>query len=48
MSEKLRTAAPQELVGRLGKGLIWLITSFFALNVLALIAAVVVNSFSTR
>jgi putative spermidine/putrescine transport system permease protein len=48
MSEKLRTAAPQELVGRLGKGLVWLITSFFVLNVLALIAAVVVNSFSTR
>ena len=48
MNEKLRTTAPQELVGRLGKGLVWLITSFFVLNVLALIAAVVVNSFSTR
>ena len=48
MSEKLRTAAPQELVGSLGKGLVWLVTSFFVLNVLALIAAVVVNSFSTR
>lgn len=48
MIEKIRTAAPQELVGRLGKGLVWLITSFFVLNVLALIAAVIVNSFSTR
>ena len=48
MSEKIRTAAPQELAGSLGKGLVWLVTSFFVLNVLALIAAVVVNSFSTR
>jgi len=48
MSEKIRAAAPQELVGSLGKGLVWLVTSFFVLNVLALIAAVVVNSFSTR
>jgi hypothetical protein len=32
----------------MGKGLVWLVTSFFVLNVLALIAAVVVNSFSTR
>jgi putative spermidine/putrescine transport system permease protein len=48
MSEKLRTAAPLELAGSLSKGLVWLVTSFFVLNVLALIAAVVVNSFSTR
>jgi len=48
MSGKVRTAAPQEVAGSLGKGLVWLVTSFFVLNVLALIAAVVVNSFSTR
>ena len=35
-------------MGSLSKGLVWLVTSFFVLNVLALIAAVVVNSFSTR
>ena len=35
-------------MGSLGKGLVWLVTGFFVLNVLALIAAVVVNSFSTR
>src|SRR5260221_2616116 len=42
------TTSPAQQAARIsGNGLVWLATGLFVLNVLALIAAVVVNSFAT-
>jgi putative spermidine/putrescine transport system permease protein len=48
MNRGFRTAPGRQLAGILGRGAVWLVTGFFVLNVLALIAAVIVNSVSTR
>src|ERR1700754_3708528 len=44
----MRTGAQQTIGSRLWATAVWVLVGFFVLNVLALIATVVVNSFATR